>query len=115
MSKIDKSLFDFENNTYQVLSTQIERTGLFAWFSSEKYDTVYYIRKVSKYHRAMWEDEFLVERFDNYYFVENRFIGKYHPNKIVYWDNFQEPANLITRMKSQDSDSLVLFSSDDIP
>ena len=115
MYNIDKSLFDFEKNTYQVLSTQIQCTGLFAWFSSEKHDTVYYIRQVSKRSRTMWKDKFLVKYFNEYRFVEDYLIGELYGNKIVYWNNFQEPANLITRMKSQDSDSIVLFSSDDIP
>lgn len=115
MHNIDKSLFDFEENVYQVLSTQIQCTGLFAWFSSEKHDTVYYIRQVSKRSRTMWKDKFLVKYFNEYRFVEDYLIGELYRYKIVYWNNFQEPANLITRMKSQDSDSIVLFSSDDIP
>ena len=115
MYNIDKSLFDFEKNTYQVLSTQIQCTGLFAWFSSEDYYTAYYIRQVSKNYRNIHEDKFLVKYFGEYKFVENYLIGELYGNKIVYWNNFQEPANLITRMKTQNSDSMVLFSSDDIP
>lgn len=112
---ISKTLFDFEKFTYEVLSTQLERKGLRGLFSREKYDTVYYIRKVSKSYGDIFEDEFLVTFFGEYRFISDYLIGELYGNKIVYWNNSQEPANLITRMKAEDSDSFVVFSSDDIP
>lgn len=114
-STITKDLFDFEKFTYEVVSTQLERKGLLSLFSSQKYDTVYYIRRVHKKYKDIGKHCILMKSnlTHRYEFLGDCYEGTLR--EIVYWSNSQEPANLITRMKVQDVDSYVIFSSDDIP
>lgn len=117
-------LFDFDKYTYEVLFTKVEKNWITKFLSRKSYYTLYYIRRVRK-HKFKYQEKDCLYKADPDFLVQGSKSKRYTftPKvnvcslfRVVYWDNFQEPSELITRSKMSASgdNPYVVFSSNDL-
>ena len=122
-------IFDFDKWTYNILREDVENNLFQKIFTFKKYRTRYWISAVRKgpyvekrnmYILCYYDDEF----YSNYglkkefCFHSISYLPKSSVYKIKYWNNSQEPIDIITHLRAKlDVEALpenLVFSSEDI-
>jgi hypothetical protein len=115
-------LFDFDKWTYNILREDVENNLFQKIFTFKKYRTRYWISAVRKgpYVEKRDMEILCYEIYDHreFSFETPNWILQSSYKKIKYWNNSQEPMDIIRHLRAKlDVEALpenLVFSSDDI-
>lgn len=106
-------LFKFTYYKYFVNQDSSEIKGLAKFFTKKRYHTKFFLTRQSRVYPDRTE-VFCLGYSNTFCFVKADKISNSFP-EVFYWDNSDEPIDLLTRMKMGASDrTFTVFSSDDL-